>query len=183
MRKGYFISNAQRKIMRKIVGPLALLMSVAGAGSAIAESARVDFNGTVAAIPCVVDGQSSVDVDMGNIQASLLDSSIVSPWVNFQIKVKNCPAISAVTATVSGTVDTVIPALYKNFGSASNTALQLANMDTSAFISPVVPTTTALVNPDRTAVFNLAVRAYRVVAQGTIPGTINTVLQVNFTYQ
>lgn len=169
--------------MRKIVGPLALLMSVAGTGNANAESARVDFNGSVAAIPCVVDGQNSVDVDLGNIQASLLDSSIVSPWVNFQIKLKNCPAISAVTATVSGTANTVMTGLYKNFGTATNTALQLANMDTSAFISPVVPTTTAPVNPDRTAVFNLAARAYSVVPQSTIPGTINTVLQVNFTYQ
>lgn len=183
MRKGFFISKTQREIMRNIVWPLALIMSVAGAGSAIAESARVDFNGSVAAIPCVVDGQNSVDVDLGNIQASLLDNSVVSPWVNFQIKLKNCPAITTVTATVSGAANAVLNGLYKNFGTATNTALQLANMDTSTLISAVVPTTTTPVKPDRTAVFNLGVRAYSVVAQSTIPGTINTVLQVNFTYQ
>lgn len=167
--------------MHKILCLLLILM--ANTESAVAESARVDFNGTVTAIPCVVDGQESVDVDLGDIEATVLDRTIVSPWVNFQIKLSHCPAITTVTATVSGAANSVIPALYKNFGTATNTAVQLGDRDTSALISPTAPSTTTSVNPDRTAIFNLSARAYSVVVQGTLPGTINTVLQVNFTYQ
>ncbi|WMY73217.1 fimbrial protein [Buttiauxella selenatireducens] len=153
------------------------------ASSVFADSSRVDFNGTVQAIPCVVDGAASVDVDLGDIQASTLDTFYVSPYTSFQIKLKNCPAITSATATFSGAFDPAYPGMYKNSGTATRTAIQVGNSDDSQFISSVRPSITKTVAADHTVAFNLVARAYSPTAQPSIPGTISAVLQVDFTYQ
>ncbi|GDX05845.1 fimbrial protein [Buttiauxella sp. A111] len=148
-----------------------------------ADSSRVDFNGTVQAIPCVVDGAASVDVDLGNIQATTLDNFYASPLVGFQIKLKNCPPITRATANFTGAFDPAYPSLYKNSGTATRTAIQIGNTEDSQIISSSQPSVTKSVAADHTVVFNLAARAYNLTAQPSIPGTISAVLQVDFTYQ
>lgn len=157
-----------------------LLMNVP---SVFADSSRVDFNGTVQAIPCVVDGSASVDVDLGSIQAATLDRFYVSPLVGFQIKLKNCPPITSATANFTGAFDPAYPGLYKNSGTATRTSIQIGNADDSQIISSVQPSVTKSVAADHTVTFNLLARAYSPTAQPSIPGTISAVLQVDFTYQ
>lgn len=153
------------------------------ASPVFADSSRVDFNGTVTAIPCVVDGVSSIDVDLGDIQAATLDKFYVSPNKGFQIKLKNCPAITSATATITGAFDPAQPNFYLNTGSATRTFIQLANADDNQYISSVRPSVTKSVDPDHTVAFNLIARAYSPTAAPSIPGTIRAVLQVDFTYQ
>lgn len=157
-----------------------LLMNVP---SVFADSSRVDFNGTVQAIPCVVDGSASVDVNLGDIQATTLDTSYVSPNVSFQIKLKNCPAITSATATFSGVIDPAYPGVYKNTGTATLTAIQIGNADDDQFVNSVRPSITRAVAADHTVAFNLVARAYRFTSEPSVPGTISAVLQVDFTYQ
>lgn len=167
--------------MKKIAIVLCgLLMNVS---SVFADSSRVDFNGTVQAIPCVVDGAASVDVDLGDIQAATLDRFYVSPVVGFQIKLKNCPSITSATATFSGAFDPAYPGMYKNTGTATRTAIQVGNNDDNQYISSVSPSITKTVEADHTVAFNLVARAYNFTSQPSIPGTIRAVLQVDFTYQ
>lgn len=148
-----------------------------------ADNARVNFSGTVAAIPCVVDGTASVDVFLGNIPVETLDNSIVSTWTNFQLKLKNCPASTSVTATITGQQSPLMSSLFLNTGTATNVGAQIASLDTQQFITPQLNTVTRPIQADFTAVFNLAARAYSPTEDGAIPGTINTTLQVSFTYQ
>lgn len=159
----------------------ALLFSILmiNASTAFAESAQVNFSGTVAAIPCVVDGSDSVSVKLGDIRASDLDATIVSTSVPFQIKLKNCPTIATAIATFSGLYDMSVPG-YKNSGTASNVAVQIADTDTSKFVTPAFASITKSVSTDRTITFNMLARA---ITNGSpTPGTIITVLQVDFTY-
>lgn len=167
--------------MKKII--LLMCALLCNVSTAFADSSRVDFNGTVTAIPCVVDGSNSIDVDLGNIQATTLEKFITSPIVGFQIKLKNCPAITKATATFTGAVDPANPALYVNSGTATRTAIQIANADDSQYVNSTRPTITKDVAPDHTVVFNLLARAYSLSAEPSIPGTISAVLQVDFTYQ
>ncbi|CAI1708625.1 fimbrial protein [Serratia fonticola] len=158
---------------------LLFAMLMMSASTAFAESAQVNFSGTVAAIPCVVDGSDSVSVKLGDIRASDLDSSIISTSVPFKIKLKNCPAIATAIATFSGMYDMNV-AGYKNTGTASNVAVQIADTDTSKFVTPGFASITKSVSADRTITYNMLARA---ITNGSpTPGTIITVLQVDFTY-
>ncbi|WP_434641122.1 fimbrial protein [Klebsiella sp. I138] len=169
--------------MKKRYRIILFIISVFSIGRVFAYDAKIDFSGAVAATPCVVDGDNSVDVNLGNVLTSTLDTTIVSPLVAFNFKLKSCPvSINMATAVFIGTVSQYAAGLWKNDGSASNISVQIANADTGLMVTAIAPNVTVNVQSDRSATFNLLARMYA-TDRTSVPGTVNTVLQVSFTYQ
>lgn len=62
--------------MKKRYRIILFIISVFCIGRVFAYDAKIDFSGEVAATPCVVDGDNSVDVNLGNVLTSTLESSL-----------------------------------------------------------------------------------------------------------
>lgn len=156
------------------------------AGSAYADPVTINITGNVLAAPCIIDGASSVPVDLGDIQApALATAGTASGWKQLKLNLKDCPATTTkVVAVFKGTPDATDANLYANAGTAGkNVAIELAVDGTNIDWVNNGRTLTANVNATtHAAVFALAARAKSVKGAVT-PGTISGVIQVDFTYQ
>ncbi|HHB1426187.1 TPA: fimbrial protein [Serratia odorifera] len=166
-----------------------LLCLITGIGATgIANSAdpvTINITGNVIAAPCVVDGASSVPVDLGEIPAPALSvKGSGSPWKAFNINLKDCPASTTkVTATFRGTAYSATSSYYANTGTAgANAAIQLSKGDTTTILKNGSTMQENVISSTRTAVFSLAARAVSYMGN-VMPGTISAVIQVDFTYQ
>lgn len=147
-----------------------------------ADPVKINITGNVIASPCIVNNsKSNLDVDLGtNIQASTLEvaGSGTTP-VPFNLELASCPAgTSNVKVTFTGTADTTQTTMYKNTGTATPLAVELSS---GATILGNNSTLTQTVQTDKTVTYALSTRA--VTATGKVmPGSINSVVQANFTY-
>ena len=161
---------------------LAAVVILTGLNIAHADPVKINITGNVIASPCVVNNSvSDLNVDLGKtIQSSTLAvaGSGTTP-VPFNLALTACPAGTAnVKVTFTGTADTTQTTMYKNTGTATPLAVELSSGST---ILGNNGTLTQTVKTDKTVTYALSARA--VTAAGSVtPGSINAVVQANFTY-
>lgn len=161
---------------------LSALVITSGITSVYADPVDINITGNVVASPCVVNNSvSDLNVDLGKtIQAATLEvaGSGTTP-VPFNLALTSCPAGTAnVKVTFTGTADTTQTTMYKNTGTATPLAVELSSGST---ILGNNGTLTQTVQTDKTVTYALSARA--VTAAGSVtPGSINAVVQANFTY-
>lgn len=170
--------------MRKLFIPVSLIL-MSSATVFAADPVNINITGKVVASPCMVNsGSGDLAMDLGqNIQASsLATAGAGSTPVTQDLKLTNCPVgTTNVKATFTGTADTTSTTMYKNTGSATSLAVELSNATDSSLLSNG-STLTLPVQGDNTVTFKLKARAY--TALGSVsPGTINSVVVADFTYQ
>lgn len=161
---------------------LAGLVIASGMTLAHADPVNINITGNVVASPCVVNNSvSDLNVDLGKtIQSSTLEvaGSGTTP-VPFNLALTACPSgTSKVIVTFTGTADTTQTKMYKNTGTATPLAVELSSGST---ILGNNGTLTQTVQTDKTVTYALSARA--VTSTGSVtPGSINAVVQANFTY-
>lgn len=170
----------------KLIGLVpVMLCGLLSHGVYAADAVTINVTGNIVASPCTVDPDSvTKSVPLGDIQAaSMNEAGSGSEWVDFDIKLINCPAgTTSVTATFSGTADTDSPAdSYANTGTATKVAVQLETSDTEEPLGNG-KTSDVDVSSDKTATWGLQTRAFSTAGSVT-PGTIASVISVNFTYK
>ncbi|WP_110915182.1 fimbrial protein [Enterobacter roggenkampii] len=162
---------------------VALLMT-APIFSCSADTVNINVTGNVVASPCIVNGgASSLNVDLGNIQATALAAAgSSSTAVPFTLTVTNCPTgTSTVKASIGGAASHDSPNLYMNSGTAGNVYVALYDGVTGNMLGPgsaVVKT----VQSDSTASIALKANAYSLYGN-TTPGSISSAITVTMTYQ
>ncbi len=145
-----------------------------------AADVTVTVNGSVVAKPCTV-ATKTANVDLGDLYTfNLITPGSSSDWHAISLDLVNCPiGTSIVTATFKGIADTT--GYYKNQGTAGNIQLQLQdtagnNLNNGAQKKLQVSDSTLSTS------FPLQVRALSVKG-GTTQGTIQSVIDVTYTYQ
>lgn len=169
------------KIIKKSV--LISMLAVLAVPVVNAADTTLNITGRVTASACAVDGNTSVNVDLGNnIQASgLAAATNTSTAVPVQLKLKDCPAATtSAIVTFGGTEDTAAPGRYISGGTASNVAVELIETSSGDLKGPG-SSITLPIQADRTVTYVLESRAY---AKAMVsPGTISATVQATFTYQ
>ncbi|WP_231604228.1 fimbrial protein [Leclercia sp. J807] len=169
----------------KTIAAAALGVTMVSQGAFAGDTVNLNITGNVVASPCIVNGGSgNIDVDLGNIQASMLATAgSSSTEVPFDIKLTDCPTgTSNVMATFSGTSDPVAGSnYYKSTGTATNVAVALIQASTSSLKGNGTSITQA-VAADRTVTMSMKAKAYS-SAGSAMPGTINSVVTATFIYQ
>lgn len=149
-----------------------------------ADTVNINITGRVVASPCVVNnGNSDLNVDLGDIQATTLAAAGTSSALkSFNLSFTNCPAgTNSVMATFSGTTDPVAGVnYYKNTGSAANVAVALIQGGTGNLKGNGTSITQS-VQADRTVTMPLQAKAYS-SAGGAVPGTINATVVATMQY-
>jgi minor fimbrial subunit len=170
--------------MSKLMKRIGLVM-VAGMITTAAQATNLNINGIVVASPCIVDtGSVSQDVDFQQLRSTdLKTAGSSSDWLPFEVKLNNCPvATSKVTVTFSGTSVSGDTTLFANAGTAQNVAVQIAPDANRSNLLPNGGGMTVNVDAQRNATYALVGRMNSPTGN-TGPGTINSVVQMNFTYQ
>ncbi|MCS3406717.1 fimbrial protein [Serratia sp. AKBS12] len=160
-----------------------LLLAGGISGAAYADPVTINITGNVIAAPCVVDGTSSINVDLGDIPASDLAAvDAATPWKAFSMSVKNCPAgTTKVTASFSGTPAPDAPIhRYINTGTATGISIALAR-DTNVNLGNGV-TWAVDVDSSRSATWPMRTRIVASNGKAT-PGTVKAVVVATLTYQ
>ncbi|HGM5490686.1 TPA: fimbrial protein [Serratia fonticola] len=158
---------------------------LAGMVSLGAQATDINLSGTVIASPCTVDTASvSQDVNFGQLRnTDLKTAGATSDWQPFEVKLKNCP-VSTTTATVTfnGTQFVDDATLYANAGTAARVAVQMAQAANKSLVQGNGSSMTVNVDAQHNATYALAGRVIS-PAGNSGPGTVNSVVQMNFTYQ
>lgn len=145
---------------------------------------KVNFTGSISVVSCEVDSNSVAQtINLNRLyNKNLSDPGDASDWVPVNVTINNCtPAVSSVTATMSGTRDTDDNTLYKNTGDAKNVAVELQGTDGTVYGSGS-QVTLNVTSTSHSATFNLRTRAKTVLGD-TTPGSILAVIQLSFNYQ
>ena len=149
------------------------------------QAADINIDGTVVASPCTVDTASvSQDVNFGRVRrADLMVAGASSEWQPFEVTLKNCPA-STTSATVAfnGTPFVGDSTLYANAGTAARVAIQMAQAANKTQVQGTGSSMTVNVDAQHNATYALAGRLIS-PAGNTGAGSVNSVVQMNFTYQ
>ncbi|MBW7981905.1 fimbrial protein [Enterobacillus tribolii] len=150
-----------------------------------ADAISLYVNGNIIASPCVVEGGSDINIDLGQ---ELLTSAVnaidygdkESDWKNFTINLKDCPSSKeSVIATFHGTPGSH-PTLYANTGDAGNVEVELRTQDGESPMGNGMEHW-ATIKSDRSAAFTLKARAVS-PARNATPGSIAAVVTMSFTY-
>jgi minor fimbrial subunit len=150
-----------------------------------ADDTNINISGTVVASACTVDTDTvNKTVEFAPVQKKVLSNAgDGGAWSDFDLLVNNCPlGTTAVTAKLTGTVDTQDATAWKNTGTSSNVALRIASRDHATVYSN---NSTMKVNVDtntHSSTFPLSARIF--TPQGSVvAGTFISVMNVDFTYQ
>ena len=170
-----------KKVLRTVrYGISALLLMPFGA---LADAVTVYINGDIIASPCVVEGGSNINVDLGQeILTSAINSTDYgdSGWKYFTVNLKDCPSSKeSVIATFYGTPASH-PTLYASTGDAENVEVELVTQDGHSPMGNGMEHW-ATIQSDRTASFTLQARAISLTRNAT-PGSIAAVVTMSFTY-
>lgn len=101
---------------------------------AMAESVNIYVHGNVVTMPCKVEN-TSYNVELGKINRWNYRSPAQSPWVDFSIKLIDCP-VSTKNAkfSINGTADATDNNYFVNTGSSTGGLLHLAQKSNKATI-------------------------------------------------
>ncbi|MTC74625.1 fimbrial protein [Providencia sp. wls1919] len=98
----------------------------------MAENVNIYVHGNVVVMPCKVEN-TSYNVELGKINRWNYRNPAQSPWVDFSIKLVDCP-VSTKNAkfSVSGTPDNTNNSYFVNTGSSTGSLLHLAQTNNKA---------------------------------------------------
>lgn len=167
--------------MNSIVKVCLSLFLVSGACGAT----DIAIGGNVVATPCLVDtGSVSQDVNFGQQRkAGLSTAGAFLDWQPFKVKLVSCPASTTnAIVTFMGTPSTDDGTLFANAGTAPRVAVQMAQDSDRSKIQSNGSSMTVAVDAQRNATYALAGRLISPTGNAG-PGSVNTVVQMNFTYQ
>ena len=149
-----------------------------------ADSVNVSVTGNIVASPCVFNGgNSNLDVNLGNIQATnMVTPGSSSDPVPFSLLFTRCPSgTRSVTAAFSGTPDPVAGAdYYINSGSATNVAVAMSEMSTG-LLKGTGSGITQNIGADGTATIPM-LASVKSVSCGATPGSIHAVVMITLQY-
>ncbi|WP_416175403.1 fimbrial protein [Enterobacter bugandensis] len=148
------------------------------------DSVSVSVTGNIVASPCIFNGgNNSLDINLGNIQASnMATPGSSSDPVSFNLLFTQCPTgTRSVTVSFTGNPDPVAGAdYYMNSGSAMNVAIAMSEAATGA-MKGTGTSITQTIAADRTA--TMAMQAsVRSSTGGATPGSISAVVVMTMQY-
>lgn len=148
------------------------------------DSVNVSVTGNIVASPCIFNGgNNSLDINLGNIQASnMATPGSSSDSVPFNLLFTQCPTgTRSVTVSFTGNPDPVAGAdYYMNSGSAMNVAIAMSEAATGA-MKGTGTSITQTIAADRTA--TMAMQAsVRSSTGGATPGSISAVVVMTMQY-
>ncbi len=145
-------------------------------------TANIKVHGVVIAAPCEVEKNNYL-IDLKKINIWNIKDTQKSPWVDFSVKLKNCPVgTTKAVMKISGTPDSTITEHFINNGTAKNVALNLANTGNKTTIKNG-DTITANVNTQtRNVEIPLSARVSG-YGSGMVAGSFKSHLEFTFTYQ
>lgn len=147
-------------------------------------AAEINIGGHVVASPCVVDiASQNQSVNFGQLRLNEMRADgNASAWKSFEVRLFKCPAgTTSVDVTFNGQPAAEDPTLYANTGTAANAAVQMARDTNKAQVQGNGSSMNVPVDAQRKATFLLAGRV--IVSDTTLPGTFNSLVQMNFTYR
>ncbi|MBL5902943.1 fimbrial protein [Serratia fonticola] len=163
---------------------ISLVVALAGLFSATAHATDVNLGGTVIASACTVDTDSiSRDVDLGRVQKKDLQTAgSAGDWQPFKVNLVSCPAATrSATVIFTGTPYTGDATLYANAGTALGVVVQMAQDANKTLVQGNGTSMTVNVDAQHNATYVLAAR---VISTGNaVAGTVNSIVQMSFTYQ
>jgi len=167
--------------MQKIVTGILLL----ACGLVHATDVTLNIEGNIYDTTCQVDSASqNMVVNLGQaISGDFKSVGDTGPWVNFDLKLSNCPpTLSVATVTVDGQRDALHPFKFANTGTATGMALELADRTDTIILGPQASFNAVIDASTHTADFPLAARYYT-TSMPVTAGTFSSVVQATFTYQ
>jgi major type 1 subunit fimbrin (pilin) len=110
----------------------ALLATTLLAGSALAETATIDFKGTITGSTCTfTTPNGAIDLQIGSVNKSVFTDGSASDWAGSKsFTWTNCN-VSLITMTFIGNADPNNPSLFEVTGGATGVGIQLAKSNTS----------------------------------------------------
>lgn len=169
--------------MKIIYGTLLLLALLSGKAFT-ADSVNIGVTGNIVASPCIFNGGSnSLDVNLGNIQATnMATPGSTSDPVPFSLLFTQCPTgTQSVTVSFIGSPDPAAGADYfMNSGSATHVAIAMRDAQTGT-LKGTGSGMTQTIGADRTA--TIAMQAsVKSVTGGVTPGSISAVVVMTMQY-
>ncbi len=145
----------------------------------------INVTGMVVASPCIVDLVSARQtIDFGQLRHyNFSVAQSAGEWETLTVKLTTCPlSTSKVTMSFSGTASDDNASLHANNGTAKNIAVQLTDVTKEQTLGVGSSLTVVVDAATRTATLPLAARVFSEKGSAGA-GTINAIVQLNFTYQ
>ncbi len=165
------------------IAQIRLLCGLLTTAALPAKAVDINISGLVVASPCVVDTTSvNQTVEFGQLLTTdFKTAGSAGAWKAFSLLLTHCPASTTRVTTVLTGTPAATAGYFANSGTATDAVLQLTNADyTTTYTTG--STIQILVDSAREATFPLAARV--VSPNGTMgPGTFESLVQVDFTYQ
>ncbi len=159
-----------------------LLSLISGSLFNIGQAANIKVHGIVTAMPCELE-KTNYLIDLNRINIWNIKDTQKSPWVNFSVKLKNCPiGTSQTVMTISGISDPIAPEYFINNGTAKNVALNLASTANKLTIKNGDSITAAVNTQNRSVEIPLSARVSG-YGGGMLPGSFRSHLEFTFIYQ
>lgn len=169
--------------MKIIYGTLLLLALLSGKAFT-ADSVNIGVTGNIVASPCIFNGGSnSLDVNLGNIQATnMATPGSTSDPVPFSLLFTQCPTgTQSVTVSFTGSPDPAAGADYfMNSGSATHVAIAMRDAQTGT-LKGTGSGMTQTIGADRTAIMAMQA-SVKSVTGGVTPGSISAVVVMTMQY-
>lgn len=100
----------------------------------MAETVNIKVHGNVIAMPCKVEN-TSYNVELGKINRWNYRNPAQSPWVDFSIKLVDCPVTTKnAKFSINGTPDAIDNNYFVNTGSSTGSLLHLAQTNNKTTI-------------------------------------------------
>ena len=147
-----------------------------------ADSVNVSVTGNIVASPCIFNGgNNSLDINLGNIQASNMTTpGSSSDPVSFNLLFSQCPTgTRSVTVSFTGNPDPDAD-YYMNSGSATHVAIAMSEAATG-LLKGTGSSITQPVSADRTATIAM-LASVRSFTGGATPGSISAVVVMTMQY-
>lgn len=149
-----------------------------------ADSVNIGVTGNIVASPCIFNGGSnSLDVNLGNIQATnMATPGSTSDPVPFSLLFTQCPTgTQSVTVAFTGSPDPEAGADYfMNSGSATHVAIAMRDAQTGA-LKGTGTSMTQTIAADRTATMAM-LASVKSMPGGATPGSISAVVVMTMQY-
>ena len=155
-----------------------LLLALLSGKVCSADSVNIGVTGNIVASPCIFHvGSNSLDVNLGNIQATnMATPGSTSDPVPFSLLFTQCPTgTQSVTVAFTGSPDPEAGADYfMNSGSATHVAIAMRDARTGTSMTQTIAA-------DRTATMAM-LASVRSMPGGATPGSINAVVVMTMQY-
>ncbi|HHR5901565.1 TPA: fimbrial protein [Providencia alcalifaciens] len=149
---------------------------------AMAESVNIYVHGNVVVMPCKVEN-TSYNVELGKINRWNYRNPAQSPWVDFSIKLVDCPvSTKSAKFSVNGTADAIDNNYFVNTGNSTGSLLHLAQKSNKATIKNGTTLDIVINGITKSAEIPLSARMISLQPMFT-PGDFKSHLEFSLIYQ